>query len=150
MVPPLTPASSSDAASSASSLPAAWCGACQALQPHGAALAKFLDELRAVVEANQTRRKPKVPKGARDFLPEQMAIRERAFAAITGVFKRHGAVSIDTPVRWREGRRTQTKPNQASGGGVVGVEQEGVLRRGCACSSAADAFPLLPARPFLS
>ena len=31
-------------------------------------------------------------------MPEQMAIRESAFAAITSVFKRHGAVSIDTPV----------------------------------------------------
>ena len=46
----------------------------------------------------QARRKPKIAKGARDFMPEQMAIRESAFAAITAVFKRHGAVSIDTPV----------------------------------------------------
>lgn len=37
-----------------------------------------------MVEANQARRKPKVPKGARDFMPEQMAIREKAFAIITG------------------------------------------------------------------
>lgn len=27
-----------------------------------------------------------------------MAIREHAFSIITGVFKRHGAVSLDTPV----------------------------------------------------
>lgn len=46
----------------------------------------------------QARRKPKVAKGARDFLPDQMAIREAAFGAIAAVFKRHGAVSIDTPV----------------------------------------------------
>jgi histidyl-tRNA synthetase len=51
-----------------------------------------------VVEANQARRKPKVAKGARDFMPEQMAVREKAFGLITSVFKRHGAVSIDTPV----------------------------------------------------
>lgn len=31
-------------------------------------------------------------------MPEQMAIREAAFASIVAVFKRHGAVSIDTPV----------------------------------------------------
>jgi histidyl-tRNA synthetase len=31
-------------------------------------------------------------------MPEQMSIREAAFGAITSVFKRHGAVSIDTPV----------------------------------------------------
>ena len=47
----------------------------------------------------QARRKPKIAKGARDFMPEQMSIREKAFAVITAVFKRHGAVSIDTPVR---------------------------------------------------
>ena len=40
----------------------------------------------------------KVVKGARDFLPEQMVIRERAFNLITGVFKKHGGVQIDTPV----------------------------------------------------
>jgi histidyl-tRNA synthetase len=39
-----------------------------------------------------------VAKGARDFLPDQMAIREAAFNKITSVFKRHGAVAIDTPV----------------------------------------------------
>jgi len=41
---------------------------------------------------------PKVPKGARDTHPEQMAIREKAFQAIKNVFLRHGAVGIDTPV----------------------------------------------------
>lgn len=38
-----------------------------------------------------------MPKGTRDFLPEQMAIRQRAFELVTRVFERHGAVSIDTP-----------------------------------------------------
>eukprot|EP00201_Polytomella_parva_P012368 CAMPEP_0175070832 /NCGR_PEP_ID=MMETSP0052_2-20121109/18922_1 /TAXON_ID=51329 ORGANISM="Polytomella parva, Strain SAG 63-3" /NCGR_SAMPLE_ID=MMETSP0052_2 /ASSEMBLY_ACC=CAM_ASM_000194 /LENGTH=948 /DNA_ID=CAMNT_0016337967 /DNA_START=49 /DNA_END=2896 /DNA_ORIENTATION=+ len=61
-------------------------------------LGKLLSELRAVVEANQARRKPKIPKGTRDLTPPQMAIREQAFRIITSVFKRHGAVSIDTPV----------------------------------------------------
>lgn len=41
---------------------------------------------------------PKVPKGTRDSTPEQMAIREQAFSIIKGVFLRHGAVGIDTPV----------------------------------------------------
>ena len=40
----------------------------------------------------------KVVKGARDFLPFQMAIRNKAFKIITDVFKKHGAVEIDTPV----------------------------------------------------
>ena len=44
------------------------------------------------------RKAPKIPKGARDFLPEQMRIREQAFGVIRRVFKRHGAVEIDTPV----------------------------------------------------
>ncbi|CAI5493852.1 unnamed protein product [Closterium sp. Naga37s-1] len=39
-----------------------------------------------------------IPQGTRDFLPDQMAIRERAFAIIAAVFKRHGAVALDTPV----------------------------------------------------
>lgn len=36
--------------------------------------------------------------GTRDFGKEQMAIRERAFSIIVGVFKRHGGVALDTPV----------------------------------------------------
>lgn len=40
----------------------------------------------------------KVPKGARDFMPYQMAIRNKAFKIITSIFKKHGAVEIDTPV----------------------------------------------------
>ncbi|KAI8610700.1 hypothetical protein BC830DRAFT_1144524 [Chytriomyces sp. MP71] len=40
----------------------------------------------------------KTPKGTRDFVPEEMAIREKMFTTISGVFKRHGAVTIDTPV----------------------------------------------------
>ena len=44
------------------------------------------------------RRKPKIAKGARDLLPDQMRIRELAFAKISACFARHGAVAIDTPV----------------------------------------------------
>lgn len=43
-------------------------------------------------------RKPKIPKGARDFGPEQMRVREEVFGVIRKVFKRHGGVEIDTPV----------------------------------------------------
>jgi len=35
---------------------------------------------------------------SRDFLPDQMKIRQTVFDKITSVFKRHGAVSIDIPV----------------------------------------------------
>jgi len=43
-------------------------------------------------------RKPKIPKGTRDYLPEQMMIRQQAFNIIRRVFQAHGAVEIDTPV----------------------------------------------------
>lgn len=44
------------------------------------------------------KRRPKIAKGTRDFAPEQMRVREQAFDVIRRVFKRHGAVEIDTPV----------------------------------------------------
>lgn len=44
------------------------------------------------------RRKPKIAKGTKDFLPAEMAVRQKAFATIEAVFRRHGAVTIDTPV----------------------------------------------------
>ena len=47
---------------------------------------------------NEDRRKPKCAKGTRDMLPRQMAIRDKAFGIIKSVFKKHGAVEIDTPV----------------------------------------------------
>jgi histidyl-tRNA synthetase len=36
--------------------------------------------------------------GTRDYLPEQMEVRQKCFGIIRNVFKRHGAVEIDTPV----------------------------------------------------
>ena len=67
--------------------------------PHtSSSLKSTLDRLKAIVEASAGRRTPKLPKGTRDFWPEQMAIRERAFRIIKEVFKRHGAVELDTPV----------------------------------------------------
>lgn len=40
----------------------------------------------------------KVAKGTRDFNDKEMAIRLKLFSTITSIFKRHGAVTIDTPV----------------------------------------------------
>jgi len=68
------------------------------LNPMLPTLKSNLAALSSILEANAARRKPKVPKGCRDFYPDQMAIREVVFNTITSVFKRHGAVSIDTPV----------------------------------------------------
>lgn len=38
----------------------------------------------------------KVPKGTKDWEGTDMVIRDRIFSSITEVFKRHGAVTIDT------------------------------------------------------
>ncbi|KAF2146695.1 uncharacterized protein K452DRAFT_218937 [Aplosporella prunicola CBS 121167] len=40
----------------------------------------------------------KVPKGTKDWEGKDMVIRDKIFSSITDVFKRHGAVTIDTPV----------------------------------------------------
>jgi histidyl-tRNA synthetase len=50
------------------------------------------------IGAGGAKRKAKIPKGTRDYMPEQMEVREAAFNTIRSVFKRHGAVEIDTPV----------------------------------------------------
>ncbi|OIV94122.1 hypothetical protein TanjilG_29222 [Lupinus angustifolius] len=36
--------------------------------------------------------------GTRDFAKEQMTIRKKAFSIIEGIFERHGATALDTPV----------------------------------------------------
>ena len=40
----------------------------------------------------------KVPKGTKDWDGKDMVIRDKIFSTITDVFKRHGAVTIDTLV----------------------------------------------------
>ena len=40
----------------------------------------------------------KVPKGTKDWEGVDMGIRDKIFSTITQVFKRHGGVTIDTPV----------------------------------------------------
>ncbi|KAK1286135.1 Histidine--tRNA ligase [Acorus calamus] len=66
--------------------------------PKNAELDSFLKKVKEIVESNEVRRLPKIPKGTRDFGKEQMAIRGRAFSIIESVFKKHGAVGLDTPV----------------------------------------------------
>ncbi|CAH9118762.1 unnamed protein product, partial [Cuscuta europaea] len=56
------------------------------------------NKVKEIVESNESRRLPKIPKGTRDFAKEQMAIREKAFSIIVEVFERHGATALDTPV----------------------------------------------------
>ncbi|KAG5030209.1 Histidine--tRNA ligase, cytoplasmic [Glycine soja] len=59
---------------------------------------EFLLKVKDVVESNESRRLPKIPKGTRDFAKEQMTIRKKAFLIIEEVFERHGATALDTPV----------------------------------------------------
>ncbi|KAJ2847284.1 Cytoplasmic and mitochondrial histidine tRNA synthetase [Coemansia brasiliensis] len=40
----------------------------------------------------------KTPKGTRDYTAKEMSVRSQIFKKITGVFERHGGVTIDTPV----------------------------------------------------
>lgn len=68
------------------------------LDPKVPAFGDFLEKIKEIVESNESRRLPKLPKGTRDFAKEQMAVREKTFSIITEVFKRHGAMALDTPV----------------------------------------------------
>jgi histidyl-tRNA synthetase len=61
-------------------------------------LQHLVAEFKSIVDSNEVARLPKIAKGTRDFGPKQMAVREKAFGIIAGVFKRHGAVALDTPV----------------------------------------------------
>lgn len=66
--------------------------------PRGNDFQSYADNVKRLLESNESRRVPKIPKGTRDNKPEQMAVRKRAFEVIESVFERHGAVAIDTPV----------------------------------------------------
>lgn len=68
------------------------------LDPRVPKFVDFSEKIKEVVESNESRRLPKLPKGTRDFAKEQMTVREKAFSIITEVFKRHGAMALDTPV----------------------------------------------------
>lgn len=96
----------------------AWTGCSRCVQTFATPCKQRLRALTLLqlLGAVQARRKPKIAKGARDIMPEQMIIRQKgthgqtsqpvftiiktatAFAAITAVFERHGACTIETPV----------------------------------------------------
>ncbi|KAI9503427.1 Cytoplasmic and mitochondrial histidine tRNA synthetase [Coemansia spiralis] len=40
----------------------------------------------------------KVPKGTKDYTDKEMSLRSKIFNTIVGIFEKHGAVTIDTPV----------------------------------------------------
>jgi len=43
-------------------------------------------------------KKPKIPKGTRDYTPLQMTIKSQAISKIRQIYKKHGAEEIDTPI----------------------------------------------------
>jgi len=64
--------------------------------PFNLKLQEFIEEI--ISPKNNERRRPKIPKGTRDMDPPQMTIRRMAINTISGIFRKHGAVEIDTPV----------------------------------------------------
>lgn len=60
--------------------------------------AAVVEDVIARLGSGGARRKPKIAKGAQDFLPAQMQLREKIFNKIRMVFKRHAGVEIETPV----------------------------------------------------
>ncbi|KAJ5073620.1 histidyl-tRNA synthetase [Anaeramoeba ignava] len=59
---------------------------------------EFISWLTVLFAGSNKIKKLVPPKGTRDFGPFQMRIREKVFDIIKSVFKKHGAVEIDTPV----------------------------------------------------
>ncbi len=83
----------------------------------GQTLKAFVVALAESIASGGGARRPKTAKGTRDFGPDQMAVREQAFNIIRGVFKRHGASELDTPVF--ELRETLTGKYGEEGGKLI-------------------------------
>ena len=66
---------------------------------------------------NEERRVPKIPKGMRDYGPAEMSIRSKVFNTIRGVFLRHQAGELDTPVM--ELKETLTGKYGEEGGKLI-------------------------------
>ena len=77
----------------------------------GLGTGRLLRELLDRIGSGGVMRVPKVVKGARDFEPQQMAVRQEAFEIIRGVFRRHGAVEI--------GRLPDVQASTHSGGNYL-------------------------------
>lgn len=54
--------------------------------------------LKNKTKSNTPKYNLKTPKGTKDWSPLEMSVREHIFNTITQVFKKHGGVTIDTPV----------------------------------------------------
>ncbi|KAL6996125.1 histidine--tRNA ligase [Sarracenia purpurea var. burkii] len=67
------------------------------LDPKHPGFHSLLKKVKKIVESNESRMLPKGPKGTREFANEHMTIREKAFSIIKEVFKRHGAMALDSP-----------------------------------------------------
>ena len=119
------------------------------LSPTAPGLTAVLALLRTAAEANAPRRRPKIAKGTRDFLPDQMRIRKRALQLIEGVFESHGAVSIDTPVF--ELRETLTGKYGEDSKLIYDLADQGgeslSLRYDLTVREESESFSFFPSRP---
>ncbi|KAL6530310.1 hypothetical protein OROHE_014663 [Orobanche hederae] len=66
--------------------------------PMGSGFDDLLAKVKEIVESNELQMLQKQPVGTRDLAGEKMALRERAFAIVVQVFKRHGGESLLTPL----------------------------------------------------
>ena len=57
-----------------------------------------MEEIIGKLLSGGVQHKPKIAKGTRTYLPEQVMIRDQAFQIVRRAFKYHGAVEIDTAV----------------------------------------------------
>ncbi|KAE9463473.1 hypothetical protein C3L33_04609, partial [Rhododendron williamsianum] len=67
------------------------------LDPKNSGFGTLLEKVKEFLESNESRRVPKPPKGSRDFGKGDMVTREKVFSIVKDVFKRHGAMALDTP-----------------------------------------------------
>lgn len=54
-------------------------------------------DLQDMLRTQMRTRTSALPRGTQDFLPEQVVLRQDLLDSIAGVFRRHGAVPLDTP-----------------------------------------------------
>ncbi|KAG5566823.1 hypothetical protein RHGRI_002384 [Rhododendron griersonianum] len=67
------------------------------LDPKNSGFGTLLEKVKLILESNESRRVHKPPKGTRDFGKGDMVTREKVFSIVKDVFKRHGAMALDTP-----------------------------------------------------
>jgi len=57
----------------------------------------FMEEFNKVITEQDVSRAIDIPRGTRDFNPQQMVVRKQCMKQVEDIFVKHGAVTIDTP-----------------------------------------------------